>query len=99
VLVAGYDEPEKKSMTDLAAGQGDAPATADDAATEGGTSNPDDAYAVSFLQKAGPSDGTPGGKPPEGALPEPLAVLDRDRSTSEIDAAEAEILRALGGTT
>ena len=99
VLVAEYgDDSGQKALT-LAAGQQDAVTTADDAASNG-TSMPDDAYAVSFLQKAGPSDGTPDGEPPASALPEPLAVLERDRAQQAIDAAEAEILKALqGGTT
>lgn len=91
-LVANY---ETTDLSDLVADPGDAPVTADDAATEpGDTSLPDDAYAVSFLNQ-GPSDGTPNGEPPP--APAVLADLDRQRSTEQIDALEADIQAALEG--
>jgi HK97 family phage prohead protease len=92
-LVRGYPND---TDTDLAADVGDAPVTANDAATDpGDTSTPDDAYAVSFLN--GPPDGAPTGQPPDPALPGPLAGLEQQRSIAEIDALEADIRAALEG--
>jgi len=94
-LVAQYPGVTDEQDDDTAAADQDADSTADDAA-DAGTSNPDDAYAVSFLHE-GPSDETPDEKPSTGeTLPEPLAILELERSQEAIDSAEAEILRALG---
>jgi HK97 family phage prohead protease len=90
-LVACFDEPDP-----LVADSQDAAVTTSDAATsDGDTSTPDDAYAVSFLQ--GPSDGTPDSEPPNPALPASLADLEHQRSVTQIDELEADIQSALGG--
>jgi hypothetical protein len=88
-LVSGYPYP-----TDLAADPGDAPATATDAATDSGTPESDDAYALSIL--TGPPDGAPTGEPHD-ALPGPLVELEHQRSVTEISALEADIRAALEG--
>jgi HK97 family phage prohead protease len=93
-LVASYHDQDHEHdlQHDLAPSPEDAPTTASDPAADSGTS-PDDAYAASFLNR-GQSDGTPSGDPP-GALPAPLARLEADRSTAEINALEAELHRAM----
>jgi HK97 family phage prohead protease len=96
---AALDQLVRGYPTDLASGPGDAPATATDPATTdetstGGTSLPDDAYALSIL--TGPPDGAPTGDPPN-ALPGPLVELEQQRSIAEIDALEADIRAALEG--
>ena len=99
-LVANYkSEPPDTDPPEPAAVE-DADGTGDDAATTepaGDTPTPDDAYAVDFLN-SGPSDGTPDGQPPNEALPGPLAVLERQRSETEIAALEVDIARALEAT-
>jgi len=99
-------EPAAKAAADLlvaayqplddAAGTDDGQPTAGAAAPEEGTAErviSDEAsarYALSFINPSGPRDGAPGGEPPT-ALAGPLARLEIERASQDMDRLEAEI--------